>query len=49
MNGSEHAQSQAIDLEDANFVEIVFVPFNHGAAFHRGIFDGHQLVQRSSA
>ena len=53
----QHAQGQAIDLEDAQFVEIVLVPLNdrpptrHPHAGTRGaphsrVFNRHQLTQR---
>ena len=41
----QHAQRKHIDLEDAKAVDIVLVPADDGAIFHRGVFDGHQLVQ----
>ena len=42
----EHAEAQHIDLEQAELVEIVLVPLDHGAVGHRGVFDGHELVER---
>ena len=45
-DGREHSQRQAIDLQDAQLVEIVLVPLDHGAVGHGGVFDGHQLAQR---
>ena len=42
----QHAQSQHIDLEDAEVVQIVLVPFHHRAVLHGRILDGHQLLQR---
>ena len=45
-HGREHSQRQAIDLEDAQLVEIVLVPLDDGAVGHGGVFDGHQLAQR---
>ena len=42
----EHAQAEAIDFEDAQLVEIVFVPLDDGATLHRGVFDRRQLAQR---
>ena len=45
----EHAEGQAIDLEDAQLVEIVFVPLDDGATGHGGVFDRHQLVRADPA
>ena len=45
-DGREHAQGQAIDLEDAQLVEVVLVPLDDGAVGHGGVFDGHQFAQR---
>ena len=45
-NRREHAQAQAIDLEDAQLVEIVLVPLDDRAVRHRGVFDRHQFAQR---
>ena len=44
----EHAQRQHVDLEQAQRVEIVLVPFDHRALGHRRVFDGHQLRQGPS-
>ncbi len=45
-NGREHAQAQAVDLQDAQLVEVVLVPLDDGAVGHGGVFDRHQLAQR---
>ena len=45
-DGREHSQRQAIDLEDAQVVQVVLVPFDDGAAGHRGVFDRHDFAQR---
>ena len=42
----QHAQGQAIDLEDAQFVEVVFVPLDDRPLGHGRVFDRHQLAQR---
>ncbi len=42
----QHAEGQAVDLEDAERVEIVFVPLDDGAAGHRGVFDGDDFAER---
>ena len=39
----QHAQCEHVDLEDAERVQIVLVPFDGGAILHRGIGNGHQL------
>jgi hypothetical protein len=44
----KHSQGEAIDLEDAQLVEIVLVPLDDGAAGHDGVFDRHQFVERSA-
>src|SRR6266550_7807957 len=41
----EHAQPEHIDLEDAERVEIIFVPLDEGAALHRAIADRNHLVE----
>jgi hypothetical protein len=41
----EHAESQHIDLEDAERVEIILVPFDEGAVLHRAIGDRHHFVE----
>ena len=41
----EHAEAEHIDLEDAERVEIVLVPFDEGAVLHRRIGDRHHLVE----
>src|SRR5262249_45673688 len=43
----QHAQAEAIDLENAERVEIVLVPFNDGAAGHGGILDGNDFAERT--
>ena len=45
-DAGEHAQRQAIDLEHAERVEIVLVPFDDGPARHGGVLDRHQLGER---
>ena len=41
----EHAEPEHVDLEDAERVEIVLVPFDEGAVLHRAIHDRHHLVE----
>ena len=43
--GRQHAEGQHIDFVDAKDIEIVLVPFDDGAIFHRRILDRHQLVE----
>ena len=42
---AQHAQPEDIDLEDADGVEIVLVPFDAGALLHRRILDRDHLVE----
>ena len=44
-DAGEHAECQHIDLQDAQRVDIVFIPTDDGAVLHRGVFDGHKFVQ----
>ena len=41
-DGREHAERKAIDLQKPERIEVVLVPLDHGAAFHRGVFDRHE-------
>ncbi len=41
---TEHAEREHVDLDQAQFVEIVLVPLDHAAALHRGHLDRHQLL-----
>ena len=42
----EHPERQAIDLEDAQCVQVILVPLDDGAAGHAGILDRHDFAQR---
>ena len=44
-DAGEHAQRQHVDLEHAQRVEVVLVPFDDGAVGHRRVLDRHQLAQ----
>src|SRR5215472_17982850 len=44
---SEHAETEHVDLEDAERVEIILVPFDEGAVVHRAVADRHHLVERA--
>ena len=41
----QHAEAEHVDLENAERVEIVLVPFDEGAVRHRAIADRHHLVE----
>ena len=42
---AQHAERQHVDFQDAERVEVVLVPFDRGAVFHRRVGDGHHLRQ----
>ena len=42
----QHAEAQHIDLEDAERVDVVLVPFEDGAALHGGVGHHGELDQR---
>ena len=46
-DASEHAERQDVDLEDAERVDIVLVPFDEAALRHGAIADGHGFGQRA--
>ena len=39
LHDREHAEAQQVDLDEADGVEVVFLPLDHGAVFHAGGFD----------
>ena len=41
----EHAEREHVDLENAERVEIVLVPFDGGAILHRRVHDRRDLVE----
>ena len=43
---AQHAERQAIDLQQSQGFEVVLVPLNDGAIRHRRVFHWHQLPQR---
>ena len=45
-DGREHPQRQAIDLQNAQLVEVVLVPLDDGPIGHGGVFDRHQFAER---
>ncbi len=44
-DGGEHAEREHVDLQHAEHVEIVLVPFDDGAVLHGRVLDGHHLVE----
>ncbi len=47
-DAGQHAQRQHIDLHQAQFVDIVLVPFDESAVGHGGIADRDQFIQPSA-
>ncbi len=47
-DGGEHAQRQHVHLEQAERVEVVFVPLDYRAVDHGRVFDRYQPRQRSA-
>ena len=43
--GREHAEREHVDLENAERVEIVLVPFDRGAVLHRRVHDRRDFVE----
>ena len=46
-NTGQHAQSQNIHLQNAQAIDIILVPTDDSAPFHRGVLDWYQLIQPS--
>ena len=44
-HAAQHAQAQHVDLEDAQRIEVVLVPFDDGAVGHGRVGDGRELAQ----
>ena len=44
-DAGQHPQRQNIHLQEAQRINIVLVPFNHRAPFHRGVFNRAHLIQ----
>ena len=44
-DAGQHAEGENVDLEDAENVDVVLVPFDDGAVRHRRILYRHQLGQ----
>ena len=47
-DGGEHAERQAIDLEQAHRVEVVLVPLDDRAVGHRGVLDRHHALEQAA-
>ena len=45
-DAGQHAEREHVDLEDAELLDVVLVPFDEGAVVHRAIADRHGLGQR---
>ena len=45
-NRRQHAQGQTIDLQNAQRVDVVLVPFDEGAVGHGAVFEGDDFAQR---
>ena len=45
-DAGQHAERQDVDLQNAERVEVVLVPFDDGAVLHRRVLDRHQFGQR---
>ena len=46
-DAGQHAEREHIDLKEAERIEIVLVPLDHGAIVHRRIADRNDGVERS--
>ena len=44
-DGGQHAQCQYINFQQTQGFQVFFVPLNHRAIRHAGVFYGHQLSQ----
>ena len=42
---AEHAEAEHVHLHEVERGDVVLVPFDHGAARHRGRRDRHKLVE----
>ncbi len=45
-HAGQHAEREHVDLEDAQLLDVVLVPFDEGAVGHRAIADRHRLGQQ---
>jgi hypothetical protein len=46
MNRRQHAERQAIDLENAQRVDVILVPFDEGALRHGAVLQRYDLAER---
>ena len=44
----QHAEREAIDLEQAQRVEVVLVPLDDGAVLHRRVLDRHHALEQAA-
>ena len=44
-DAGEHAEGEDIDFEDAKAFDVVLVPADDSAVFHRGVLDGDKLIK----
>ncbi len=42
----ERAEPEQVDLEEPERLDVVFVPLDHRARFHRRVLDGHERRDR---
>ena len=47
-NAGQHAKAKDVDLQNAQGVDIILVPFDGGAVVHRGVFNRAHLIQPSA-
>ncbi len=47
-DAGQHAESEDVDLEDVQRVDVVLVPFDEGTIGHRCVLDRHQLGERAA-
>ena len=47
LHGGEHAESEQVDLDDAEVFTVILVPLDDGAAFHRSRLERHDAVERA--
>ena len=45
-DAGQHAEREHVDLEDAEIVDVVLVPFDEAALGHRAVADRHGLGQQ---
>ena len=49
MNRRKHAEGEAVDLEDAEGVDVVLVPFDEGAVGHGPVFEGDHFAEGAAS